>query len=215
MLSTALAGLLLGFTAAPAAAEDGFRYWSYFHLNGDEFVFAQTGPGDFTPEDGDVEGWRFGTSTQSQAIWPRVDLEQVDFESVCGDAQAAEDEKRVAVLIDFGTTADAPDGAEVPEPVAECAVVPADANGQQTLQAVADVRADGAMVCGIDGYPAKGCGEAIKDAQVPTDEQPVEFALASSDAAEDGNDWVPIAAIGVILAMGIAAYPMFRRNRDA
>ena len=61
------------------------------------------------------------------------------------------------------------------------------------------MRAKGAMVCGIDGYPTTGCGEAVKDAQVPTDEEPVEFALASSDASEDGSG-SSAAVIGIVAA---------------
>lgn len=214
LLTLLLAGFLFG--AAPAHAEDGFRYWNYSHLKGDAFVFAQTGPGDYTPKDGDVEGWRYGTSTVSQGIEPRADLSEVSFETVCGDAEAAEGEKRVAVLVDYGTPADAADGAQVPEPVAECAVVPEDATGQQTLEAVAEVRADGAMICALDGYPAKGCGEPVSDATVATAAEPVEFQLTGSEAAGDGdNDWMLVAVIGVIIALAIAAYPLYRRNRDA
>jgi hypothetical protein len=55
--------LLVTGTAGSASAEDGYRYWNYSHLTGGAWEFAQTGPGDFTPKDGDVEGWRYGTST--------------------------------------------------------------------------------------------------------------------------------------------------------
>ena len=56
--------------------------------DGDTFVFADTGPGDFTPKDGDVEGWRYGTPPSSTGIEPRADLSQVNFDSVCGDLEA-------------------------------------------------------------------------------------------------------------------------------
>jgi hypothetical protein len=204
LFSTLLAGLLLGATASPASAEDGFRYWNYFHLQDGAFVFAQTGPGDYTPKDGDVEGWRYGTSTISQGLPPRANLDRLDFDAVCGDAEAAEGEKRVAVLIDYGTRADAPKGAEVPGPVAECAVVPADATGQQTLQAVADVRADGAMLCGINGYPAQGCGEPVKNADVATNEQPVEFEVAGGQAErEDDSSGSMAAVVAAVLVVVI------------
>ena len=155
----AAAGLVLT-TSAPAHAEAGYRYWNYAHLQGEEWTFADTGPGDFTPEDGAVEGWRYGTSTVSQGIFPRADLAEVSFDTVCADAEAAEGEKRVAVLVDFGTEADA-EGADVPDPVAECAVVPADANGSQVLESVVDVRQGDGMTCALDGYPAQGCGDPV------------------------------------------------------
>jgi hypothetical protein len=214
LFSVLLAGLTVGATAVPAAAEDGFRYWNYSHLEGDAFVFAQTGPGDYTPEDGDVEGWRYGTSTVSQGIFPRVDLAETDFETVCGDTEAAKDEKRGAVMIDYGTRADAPTGADVPAPVAECAVVPADANGLQTLRVVADVRTDGAMLCGINGYPAQGCGEPVKDAEVAATEQPVEFDLANAEAEDDSGSSGLVTGLvaAAIVLLGAGAFLTNRRR---
>ena len=223
-LSVVLAG------AGPSYAEDGFRYWNYSHLQGDTFEFAQTGPGDFTPKDGDVEGWRFGTSTVSTGIEPRVDLAEVGFDTVCGDAEAAAGEKRVAVLLDYGTEADA-DGVEVPEPTADCAVVPEDANGQQTLQAVADVRSNDSLLCAINGYPAKGCGDPVGDAQVEADEATVAFTLPAAantetvttgddtnEAAAEEDGGVSPALIGVLVviaALAVAAVPLYRRNRES
>jgi hypothetical protein len=214
--------LMLVGSAGSASAEDGYRYWNYSHLEGDTFAFAQTGPGDTTPKDGSVEGWRYGTSTVKQGVFPRADLSKVNFDAVCGDTDAAAGEKRVAVLVDFGTEADA-DGADVPDPRAECAVVPKDATGQQVLESVVDVRADKGMICALDGYPAKGCGEPVGDAQVSTDEQTVAFTLpASADdtapvAQEDegGVNWVLIGALALVVVLAAVAVPLYRRNRDA
>jgi hypothetical protein len=221
-LLAAFAALLL--LPLPAHAEDGYRYWNYSHLEGDAFAFAQTGPGDFTPEDGAVEGWRFGTSTVSQGIFPRIDRDEVTFDSVCAEAEAADSEKRVAVLIDYGTEADA-DGAEVPEPRAECAVVPADATGQQVLGSVADVRTEKRMICALDGYPASGCGTPVADARVPAQEDAVAFALPAEAAAEedgaaaaveDSSNTLALVGVGVVvLALLAAAIPLYRRNRAA
>ena len=216
--------------AGPSYAEDGFRYWNYSHLKGDTFEFAQTGPGDFTPKDGDVEGWRFGTSTVTTGIAPRADLATVNFDTVCGDFETATGEKRVAVLVDYGTAADA-DGTEIPEPVAECAVVPENANGQQTLESVVDLRTDQSMICALDGYPAKGCGDPGGDAQVEADEATVAFTLpaaadettvtAGDDNAEaaaeedDGVSPALIAVLVLIAALAIVAVPLYRRNRES
>lgn len=238
LLAALLAPAAVVAAASPSYAEEGYRYWNYSHLQGDTFEFAQTGPGDFTPKDGDVEGWRFGTSTVSAGIEPRADLAEVNFDSVCGDAEAAEGEKRVAVLIDYGVEADA-DGAEVPEPTADCAVVPDDANGQQTLQSVADVRADGALICALDGYPAQGCGDPVKDAQVQADEATVPFVLpasateATGDAGDDaspaaddtaqaadetddsGVNATLIAVLALVVVLGAVATLLYRRNRES
>lgn len=223
----AAAGLVLT-TSAPAHAEAGYRYWNYAHLQGQEWTFADTGPGDFTPEDGAVEGWRYGTSTVSQGIFPRADLSEVSFDAVCEGAEAGDGEKRVAVLVDFGTDADA-EGADVPEPLAECAVVPTDANGSQVLESVVDVRAEG-MTCALAGYPAQGCGEQVKNAEVSADEQPVSFTLpaaadtadtepAAADAAdsrdESGFPWPLIAVLVAVVVLAALAIPMYRRKQSA
>ena len=46
--------------AGPAHAEDGYRYWNYFHLQDKTWAFSDVGPADYKPEDGDVE---------SQVVW--------------------------------------------------------------------------------------------------------------------------------------------------
>ncbi len=194
--------------AAPSYAgdSDGYRYWNYAHLQGGEFVAAQTGPADHVPADGDVEGWRFGTSTVSQAIWPRADLAEVSFDTVCSGSEAGADQKRVAVLLDYGIDRGngAGDGAVTPEPRAECAVVPGDADGRAVLDAVADVGADGGLVCGLDGYPATGCGDQVADVEVPTDEPTVGFALpAGSDSAATDEDLPAQSAIGWPIVVGV------------
>jgi hypothetical protein len=215
---------LVAGTAGSASAEDGYRYWNYSHLEGDTFAFAQTGPGDTTPKDGTVEGWRYGTSTTSQGVFPRADLTRVDFDTVCEGAEAADGQKRVAVLIDFGTEADA-DGAEIPDPRGECAVVPNGATGQQVLESVVDIRAEKGMICALDGYPAQGCGDPVGDAQVSADEQTVAFTLPASaddtepvaDSTEDegGLNWVLIGALALVVVLAAVAVPLYRRNRDA
>jgi hypothetical protein len=216
-------------TAGSASAEDGYRYWNYSHLEGDSFAFAQTGPGEHNPKDGDVEGWRYGTSTVSQGIFPRADLDEVSFDSVCGETEAAAGEKRVAVVVDYGTEADAGEdgGTEVPEPRAACAVVPEAASGQQVLDAVADVRGKQAMICAVDGYPASGCGAPVADAQVAADEQPVAFevpsadepaeqAATSSSADDSGDNTLLLVGIGVVVLVLLGAgIPLYRRGREA
>ena len=227
LLTALLSALAVLAGASPSYAEDGFRYWNYSHLNGDTFEFAQTGPGDFTPKDGDVEGWRFGTSTVSTGIEPRADLAEVNFDSVCGDTEAPPGDKRVAVLVDYGVEADA-DGAEVPDPQAECAVVPENANGQQTLESVVEVRSEKTLVCALNGYPAQGCGDPVGDAQVEVDEATVAFALPAAEESEDagqpaaaeesdegGLSPALIAVLVLIAVLAVVAVPLYRRNRES
>lgn len=224
--------LPLGATTAlvaPAHAEEGYRYWNYFHLEDGAWTFSDVGPAQHRPEDGAVEGFRFGTSTTNQGIEPRADLSEVTFEAVCGGSEAADGEKRVAVVIDYGVDEGA---GSPPEPRADCAVVPEDATTQKVLGEVAEVRRESGMVCALDGYPASGCGEPVADAEVPTDEQPVSFELpaadqeagggaessGTADAADpaDSTDDTPWGLIGlgalVVLIAG-GGFLLARRNR--
>ena len=223
LLTLLASAFVLAGTAGTASAADGYRYWNYSHLEGDAFVFAKTGPGDYTPKDGAVEGWRYGTSTVSQGVFPRADLSKVTFDAVCGDAKAGTGEKRVAVLVDYGTAADA-QGAQTPEPKADCAVVPTAANGQQVLESVVDVRSEKGMICALDGYPVKGCGDPVANAKVSNSEPTVAFQLpasaadtkpAAAQADTGGTGWALIAVIAVVVVLAVVAIPLYRRNRDA
>jgi len=223
--SLLLATLFVSGFAGTAHAKDGYRYWNYFHLTGNTWEFSQVGAGDYDPQDGDVEGYRFGTSTASQGITPRADLDEVTFDAICADEEAAAGEKRIAVVLDYGNEADA-EGATPPAPVGECAVVDAEADGQQVLQAVIDVRVEGGMTCALAGYPASGCGAPVKDAQVAANEEPVAFDLPATDAASASDDaaasteedsdllW-PLVGVGlVVVLIASAALAMNRRKKS-
>lgn len=226
-LSTLLLALLVVTgTAGTAHAEDGYQYWNYFHLQKGSWTFSKVGAGDYTPADGAVEGFRFGTSTQSQGIEPRADLDKVDFEAICGTAKAPTGKKRVAVVLDFG--AEMGKG-QPPAPRADCAVVAKDASTQQVLEEVADLRVGSGMVCAIDGYPATGCGEPVKNAKVPVHEDSVSFALPSDDGAstakatasqqaDDGSStgvWTAAGVAVLVLLIAAAAVLMNRRSKTA
>ena len=215
--------LVLGGTTGTAHAADGYRYWNYFHLENAAWAFSQTGAGDYTPEDGAVEGYRYGTSTTADGLAPRADLGAVTFDKVCAEADSTPTEKRVAVVIDYGTAADA-DGATPPAPRAACAVVDADANGQQVLEDVADVRFS-KLVCALDGYPAAGCGEPVKGAE-PADEQPVAFELPAAKTSTDATDaanadddsnvlWPAVGAAILAGLIGAGAVTLNRRKKNA
>ncbi|MGN6246637.1 MAG: SCO2322 family protein [Motilibacteraceae bacterium] len=166
--SVLLTGLLTGLVAvaallptAAAASATTYRYWSYWHLTGGSWTFASTGPGGYRPADGSVEGWRFAVSSQGGGAAPRV---RPSFAQVCGSTPVKDGTKRVAVVVDDGTQADAHPGDTVPgdSPRGVCAQVPETASGARVLSAVAAVRTDdGGLVCALDGYPSAGCGEVV------------------------------------------------------
>lgn len=230
VLSLLLAPLLLLGSTPSAHAADIYRYWTYFTVTDGEFVASMEGPGATTPKDGGIEAYRYAApANYKKPNLPRADLSVVTFDSVCGDAEAAEGEKRVAVLIDYGVEADQAQGDELPQPEAGCAVVPEDATGLQTLQAVApDLRTKkssyGPMLCGINGYPSEGCADVLAESGTPADAEAVDFTVAGSeDSAEAaGEDTVEEESNNALLLGGLALLVvllagggvlMSRRNR--
>ena len=226
----ALAPTLL--VAGSASAADGYKYWNYFHVQGDKFAFAQSGPSGFVPKEGAVEAYRYGLSSTAAGLPPRTDATTYSFDKLCANSKAQSGQKRVGVLIDYGTTADAVGGATPPDPRAACAVVPTNANGQQVLDAVSDLRAEKGLVCGIDGYPSQGCSVTVKnpppakaqttvDFKLPASAQPSKAASSSdSTKAADSQDdsgfpWTLVIVVVAVVVIGVAALALSRRNRTS
>jgi hypothetical protein len=217
---------LLVAVAGPAQAADGYRYWNYFHVQDGKYSFAQTGPGDFRPKDGSVEAFRYGLSSSAKGLAPRTAATTYSFDDLCRGTDAAGGQKRVGVLIDYGTAADA-DGATPPKPRGDCAVVPSTATGQQVLDKVADLRAEKGLVCGIDGYPVKGCSTTVKNPPAPAAQQDVDFALpsqattkaasssSSSSSDEGGVPWTLVGVVVVVVVVAGGALLLARRNPSA
>ena len=223
-----LALLFVAGTARTADAADGYKYWNYFHVEGGKYVFAQTGAADFTPKDGTVEAYRYGLSSTAAGLAPRTDPATYTVEKICKGTKAEQGQKLVGVLLDYGTAADAESGETPPKPRAACAAVPTNANGQQVLDAVADVRVENQLTCGIDGYPVKSCSVTVKNPPAATTEKPVAFALpaaatdtkdsAGTSASDSDNGGVPWALVGVgaaVVILGGGAFALSRRGSRA
>lgn len=196
-LPAATAALLLLALATPAHAA-GYRYWSYWLRSGSSWTYAQTGPAMHTPADGSVEGWRFAVSEDAAATaaQPRG---AADFATVCAGRPAVPGRKRVALLIDPGTPADAAGSATPPTPRTACAQVPPGASSADALAAVAKpLRYNSAgIVCAISGYPAAGCGDAI---------------AATPRSSHDGPSVGLIAGAAAVAALALAAAWRSRRR---
>lgn len=206
------ATLVLGVAATSAHAETGFTYWGYYHLTDGEWVAAETGAADFTPGEGAFEGYHFATTTTMPDRPPRTDL---TFDDVCAGTEAADDQKRVAVALDYGLAEENPAGDEPPANETLCAVVPTDANGQQVLDSVAQVRVQNGLTCGINGYPSTGCSLEVADATPPASEDIVEFAVpadAEEEGADEGLPW-PLIGVGALVLVLVAGGVWVARSR--
>jgi hypothetical protein len=94
--------------------------------------------------------------------------------------------------------------------------VPADADGQQVLDSVADVRIQKTLICGIDGYPVKGCARTVKDAVI-ADQDPVAFEMPAGAPSEDGGGtgvWAVAGIAFVVLLIAGGGLAMSRRAKS-
>jgi MYXO-CTERM domain-containing protein len=228
--ATALAlGSLLGLLLtvllpAGAAQAAAYRYWGYYQLNGTTWAFATKGPDQTIPADGSVEGWRFAVGTESSTRFPRA---TPTFDGLCGHTKAGSGEKRVAVVIDYGRPADTADNTTPPEPVGKCAVVASAASGLEVLSKVAAVRSQKGLICGIDGFPATGCGDTVKtiSAAAKAPDTPVTLqvadhsekasashkAVATKDDSSHTGTWIGI-GVAVLAALAVALVALRRRR---
>lgn len=222
-----LVAVLLAFTGAltvpgtGTAHAAGYRYWSFWESDGTKWTYATQGPALARPADGAVNGFRFAVSADSQdAAKPR---ETPDFEAVCGSTPAKAGGKRIAVVVDPGTAADAPDGERPPAPLAKCARVNADATSADALAAVAKPLRynSAALLCGITGYPESGCGEQISEdgaaSPTPTASRATGALTKDDEAGEPGGDGPPtlgiVAGAAAVLTLATAAVWQARRRR--
>ncbi|MFF8986580.1 SCO2322 family protein [Streptomyces globisporus] len=212
----AASAVLLGAGSAQAA---GYRYWSFWEGNGKNWEYATQGPSLLRPDDGTVQGFRFAVSEDSgDADQPR---RAPDFGAICADTPAEDGKKRVALVIDPGTTTDAPDGEKPPALRTVCAQVAPDASSAEALAAVAKPLRydDSAMLCAISGFPRTGCGEQVSgDSGSAKPSDPAKTTDGPEKGEEgDGGGGGPsvglLVGIGAVLLLGIAAVVQARRRR--
>ncbi|MFD1668685.1 SCO2322 family protein [Streptomyces calvus] len=205
-----LAALLPLLAATGQARAAGYRYWSFWEQDGTTWTYATQGPSLLRPADGAVQGFRFSVSEDSaDAAEPRG---TADFATICAGTPARDGAKRVALVIDFGTRADAPSGETPPAARTACARVAPDATTSEALASVAEpLRYDtNALLCAIDGYPRKGCGEQIAaDEQEQKQKQKQE---QRSEPADGGPSVVLVAGVAVLAVLAAAALWQVRRR---
>ncbi|GAA2226842.1 SCO2322 family protein [Kitasatospora cystarginea] len=196
--------LLLG--AAPAQAA-GYRYWSFWKWSNSAWTYQQQGPTVYVPQDGGVDGWRFAVSPDGGQDAARPTAAG-DFGAICAATPAQPGRKRVAVVLDFGTAADAPSGETPPAPRTACAAVPATASSAEVLAAaLPPLRySAGGLLCAIAGYPRTGCGDTVPDAGAATAEH--------ADHPGSGPSLGLIAGGALVAALAGGAVWQARRRRN-
>ncbi|MFD9500655.1 SCO2322 family protein [Streptomyces sp. NPDC060035] len=213
-----LIGALLTVLGAGSAQAAGYRYWSFWESDGGKgWTYATQGPSLIRPDDGTVQGFRFSVSEDSQdSAQPR---RAPDFGAICAGTPAKDGRKRIALVVDSGTAADAPDGEKPPALRTACAQVAPDASSAEALASVAKpLRYDSsAMLCAISGYPASGCGEQVGEDSGAAESGGPATASATDDAVGASGGGGPsagvLAGVGAVLLLGVAAVLQARRRR--
>lgn len=220
-----VAALLTALLALPAALLAGgpahaadYRYWSFWQQGkGGAWVYATQGPSIARPDDGDVEGFRFAVSANSgSAEKPRG---AADFDAICADTPAQDGQKRVALVVDFGTPDDAPGGERPPKRRTACARIGSDGTSADALAAVAKPLRynSSALLCAISGYPEQGCGEQVSGKESGGKGDKSESAQGNGGDGDGGDDGGPsvglLAGVAAIVALGAAAVWQARRRR--
>jgi hypothetical protein len=212
----------LALLSAPAADAAAYRYWTYWHGKNGAWAFATAGPASVVPTDGSVEGWRFAVTTQagSPSDSPGV---VPSFDAICGASPAPSGQKRVALVIDPGSAASAPEGQLPPEPSATCVVVDQDATGYQVLRSAVVVRTEGGLVCGIADYPADECAPVVDEPAPGATKPPSPSAVDSASPAavpsatsprDDSDPGSPLWTAGVLAALAaVGGVLVWRRSR--
>ncbi|WP_327323293.1 SCO2322 family protein [Streptomyces sp. NBC_01210] len=211
-LVLALGAALTVLGAGPAQAA-GYRYWSFWQSGGGKWTYATEGPATARPSDGSVNGFRFSVSEDSgDSAQPRT---APGFEAICGRTPPKDGTKRIALVIDSGTQADAPEGETPPVSRSACAQVGKDATSAEALASVAKpLRYNSeALLCAISGYPESGCGEQVATKPKPK-AKPSESAASKSGSADKGGPSVGlIAGLAAVAVLGTAAVWQSRRRR--
>ncbi|MFF7727715.1 SCO2322 family protein [Streptomyces sp. NPDC008001] len=211
-----MAALLVALLGTAPAYAAGYRYWSFWQGSGGQWAYATQGPGTARPGDGDAIGFRFAVSgDSSDAAKPRA---AAGFGAVCDGTPAKDGTKRVAVVLDFGTPADAPAGETPPAARSACAQLGEDATAGEALAAVAKpLRYDAAaLLCAIAGYPRTGCGEQVDGAKQGTGSAaPSGRPSAAGDkgSGDGGPSAGLIGGVAAVVVLGAAAFWQARRRR--
>lgn len=223
VLTTCLLAALVMLGAGPAQAQSGYRYWSFWQVESNQWRYSQIGPASLPVADGDVHGWRFGVSTQDGSIAPKPRIDPTEaFEAICGSVSAGPSEVRVAVLIDSGQQDIAPSGQQAPAPQPACAVVPEGSTGATALSSIAELRVSDGFICAINGYPSGECAASVEVPSTSQSQEADAILLADEpmNATDDpaappvsGDNPVALIIGGSVIFAGLVAAWLVQRRR--
>ncbi|MCX4778082.1 SCO2322 family protein [Streptomyces sp. NBC_01264] len=209
--------LAMTLLAASPALASTYRYWSFWDGARGTWAYATQGPSSARPADGSVQGFHFVVSKDAadQAAPPRADA---DFAAICSATAPVAGKKRIALVIDFGTPAEAQAGETPPQgaPRTACAQVGPDATTAEALAEVAKPLRynSAALLCAISGYPKQGCGEPVSDtATAPATTTDKSNTTTGSGSGGGGPSAGLFAGIAAVAALGAAAFWQSRRRR--
>jgi len=219
MLGALMSVSVLSVVALPAEASTAYRYWSYWNAGPGttQWQYATEGSGTFLPDDGAVEGWRFGIADEAARIQPDT---VPDFDAICAGVARPADGKRVALVLDPGIADHAPSGEAPGQFRTACVTTSTASTGLQILQSIATVRMDAGFVCGIDGYPSVECAPLVEvpDTSVPNDEVPIAAQNVSTLQTSESNrtaatNGSPIFTVVTLVALALLGLGIWRLNR--
>jgi len=215
-----LAAILIFFVSVSGNASAAtYRYWNFWTQNANSWSFSPIGPASTNPVEGSAQAWRFDASSPSVPGVAPADSPDAVFERACADVMPIVGTKRVAIVIDSGDPALAPDGETPSAPVAYCAVGKVDANGYDLLKTVVELRTDNGLICGISGYPASECASPVSDYLASESAQPIADAVAIQDFGDasrppETSSLAPIGTAVVVGLIAVAGFYFWRRRKS-
>jgi hypothetical protein len=183
LAATVLVAAIGPVLAAGSADATTYRYWTYWWgsgtgKTGTGWTFASAGPDSQVLADTGVVGWRFATTSTVGGAKPR---QSATFAELCPQLSApVVGSVRVALVVDYGTLADAPPGQQPPTATTvrvECLTLPLAPRptGTRVLDAVPPAgiptRIEKGLVCALDDYPVGECAPVVA-APAPTTAPP-------------------------------------------
>ena len=192
-LRTAIALAMLA-SLGTARAEPQFRFWSLWTAPDGIWRQAQGNPDVLDVPARSVLAWVFVRSSGDVKATKAPET-VARYDELCPQETGGRGTP-VAVVIDYGSTSDAPVGETPPSDRVACVAVSGPVTPSSALAAAAEIRAgEEGLICGIDGYPSTECA-----ALAVTTADPVE----SSDPPQNDSPpaWVYSLALLVLVAGG-------------